>query len=150
MLQSRIMLLAVMAAVLPVQTAIAETPAEAARRWGLIGTWRYNCNAPPNRNDVALTYAVRGNGLYHDRNWGSGTDSSLISSATIRPDGTLDLMIEFTSLSQKRENVVRKTSDGKMATVMSRNAITDEYLIKNGKFIADDGPIAAATRCSVP
>jgi hypothetical protein len=150
MLQSRIALLALVAALLPLQAALAETPGDAATRWGLIGTWRFKCGTPPSRDDVVLTFAVRSNRLYHDRNWGDGKDSSLISSAAVLPNGMLDLTLEFTSLSQKRENVLRLTPDGKMITVTSRNAITDEYLIKNGKVVADDAPIAALTRCSVP
>ncbi|TMJ25897.1 MAG: hypothetical protein E6G95_14840 [Alphaproteobacteria bacterium] len=150
MLQQRIVLLAVLALLLPVEAALAETPVEAARRWELIGTWRFNCNAPPDKIDNVATYTVRGNRLYHDRNWGSGTDSSVVSSATIRPDGTLDLLINFTSLSQTRENIFRKTPDGRVLTLVSRNVDNDEHTIKDGKVVGSGNPMTLLTRCSVP
>ena len=150
MLQSKIVLLAVLALLLPVQAALAETPAEAARRWGLLGTWRYNCNAPPDKNDSVLAYIVRNNRLYHDRNWGDGTDSSLISNATIRPDGTLDLLITFTSLSQTRQNIIRKMPDGGVLTLVSRNVDNDEYTIRDGKAVGATKLLPLLTRCSVP
>jgi hypothetical protein len=150
MLQSRIVLLGVIASLLAAQAAFAETPAEAARRWGLIGTWRFNCGAPPDKIDNILVYTVRNNRLYHDRNWGSGTDSSLISNATIRPDGTLDLLIAFTSLSQMRENILRKLPDGRVLTLVSRNVDNDAHTIKDGKVVGSGDAMTPLTRCSVP
>jgi hypothetical protein len=125
----------------------AQTPAAAATGWGLLGTWRYNCNAAPSRDDNVLTYVVRGGRLFHDRNWGDGTDSSVVTSAKIRPDGTLDLVIVFTSVSQTRENVVAKTPDGRVRVLVSRNIDTDQYLIKDGKFVASGSPMAPLQRC---
>ncbi|MFI5032226.1 MAG: hypothetical protein ACHQPH_16140 [Reyranellales bacterium] len=150
MLQSRIALLAVLALLLPMQGALAETPVEAARRWGLIGTWRFDCNAPPDKADVTLTYTVRNNRLYHDRNWGSGTDSSAITNATVRPDGTIALLIAFTSLSQTRENLLRKMPDGRVLTLVSRNVDNDEHTIKDGKIVGSGKPMPLLALCSVP
>jgi hypothetical protein len=150
MLPSRIALLAVLALIPPVQATLAETPAEAGRRWGLIGTWRFNCNATPDKVDVVLIFAVRNNRLYHDRNWGSGTDSSAITNATIRPDGAIDLLINFTSLSQTRQNILKKMPDGRVLTVVSRNVDNDEHTIKDGKVVGSGQPMALLTRCSVP
>ena len=143
-------MLAVLELLLPVQAALAETPAEAARRWGLIGTWRFNCNAPPDKIDVVLVYAVRNNRLYHDRNWGSGTDSSAITNATIRPDGAIDLLINFTSLSQTRQNILKKMPDGRVLTLVSRNVDNDQHTIKDGKVAGSGQPMTLLTRCSVP
>ena len=148
--KSRFVLLAVIAWLLPVQAALAETPVEAARRWGLLGTWRFNCNAAPDKIDNVLVYTVRNNRLYHDRNWGSGTDSSVISSATIQPDGTLDLLIAFTSLSQTRQNILRKMPDGKVLTVVSRNVDNDQHTIKDGKVVGSGDAMTPLTRCSGP
>ena len=114
MLQSRMVLFAAIASLLPVHAALAETPVEAATRWGLLGTWRFNCGAAPDTIDAVNRYLVRGGRLFLDRNWGSGTDSSVVSSAVIQTDGTLDMLVIFNSLSQTRENVFKKMPDGRV------------------------------------
>ncbi|HTR86042.1 MAG TPA: hypothetical protein VMI56_16290 [Reyranella sp.] len=145
-----ILALPALASLLAAQAALAETPVEAAQRWGLIGTWRYNCGTPPDKIDYIQSYAVRNNRLYHDRNWGTGHDSSLVPSAVIRPDGTIDVTIVFGSLSQTRENLLRKTPDGGAIVLTSRSVDTNEYTIKDGKSVPSGGDIPPLTRCSVP
>ncbi len=142
-----LMLLGMMA---PATASYAQSPAQAATSWGLIGTWRFTCGAPPDRIDSILVFVVRGGRLYHDRNWGEGTDSSVIPSATIRPDGTLDLLISFTSLSQTRENLLKKMPDGRVLVINSRNVDNDQYTIKDGKAVSSGEPMTLLTRCSVP
>jgi hypothetical protein len=133
---------------LSAQAALAETPAEAAIRWGLLGSWRTDCSVPASRDDVVNIYVVRGGRLFHDRSWGDGTDSSVVSSAVIRPDGTLDVLIIFTSLSQTRENLYKKAPDGRLIPLMSKNVDKDEYTIKDGKAVSTGKPLAPLRHCS--
>src|SRR5690349_10611879 len=79
--------------------ALAATPAEVARNWGLLGLWRLDCAAKPSRSDPDLKFLVRNGTLYHDRNWGSGHDSSAVTSASITPNGGIDVVVRFQSLS---------------------------------------------------
>jgi hypothetical protein len=146
MLRSAFLLL--LAALAVSRPAFAQSPAAVASGWGLLGTWRYDCNAAPDRNDVTLVFAVRGGRLFHDRNWGDGHDSSVVSAAAVRPDGTLDLTIIFTSTSQTRQNVYGKLPDGRWRTLVSRNIDTNDYLIRDGKLVSSGRLIAAYTRCA--
>src|SRR5215472_16475518 len=145
MLRSALLLVAIALAIS--RPSFAQSPATAAAGWGLLGTWRIDCNAAPSRNDVTLIFVVRTGRLFHDRNWGDGHDSSVVSSVVARADGTIDLTITFPSISQTRQNVYGKTRDGHWHTLVSRNVDTGEYLIKDGKFVNSGIASSVYTRC---
>ena len=150
MSRSRILLLAAVSLLLPWQASFAQSAADTAGRWGLIGTWRYNCGTPPDEHDYIQVFVARNGRLYHDRDWGAGTDSSVVPMASIRPNGDLDILIVFTSLGQTRENVFRKVSDGHMVAITSRNVDNDQHTIKDGKVVGSGATVPPLTRCSVP
>ena len=50
--------------------------------------------------NIDLAYVVRAGQLIHERNWGDATDSNAVTSAIIRPDGAIDLIIYFGSLNR--------------------------------------------------
>jgi hypothetical protein len=129
--------------------AFAETPVEVATKWGLLGVWRLDCAAKPSRSDPDLAYVVRNGKLYHERNWGDGHDSSAIVSASVTPEGGIDLVVKMDSVSQTREFVDVKQDDGRIRAVMSRNVDTDEYAIRDGKLVSTGNLPPAQTHCSV-
>ncbi len=71
----------------------AETVAQTARRWGLIGPWSLDCSLPPVRNKgTVLAYVIASGGrVLHRRNFGDGTDESEVVTAEVSEDGMLNL-----------------------------------------------------------
>jgi hypothetical protein len=126
---------------------IAETPAEVARDWGLLGLWRTDCRGKPSRSDYDLRFVVRNSNLYHDRDWGDGHDSSAVASATVTANGAIDLVVRFQSFSQTREWVLMKNDD-RIRTVMNRNVDTNEYSVRDGKYISSGDTTPQVTHCA--
>ena len=90
---------------------------------------------------------VKGGKLFHDREFGDRRDSNPVTSATIRPDGVLDIVIKYDSLSQTREMLFLKASDGRVRSISNKNLDTGEYTIKDGKFTANGNASPWQTRC---
>jgi hypothetical protein len=128
-------------------TSFAAAPAEVARDWGLLGLWRRDCTAKPTVSDPDLRFLVRNRTLYYDRNWGSGHDSSIVTSAKITANGGIDMVVRFPSLSQTREWINVKEDDGRIRAVMNRNVDTNEYSIRDGKIVSNGNTPTLQTHC---
>lgn len=128
-------------------TASAQTIAETASRWGLLGSWKLDCSQPTSRSNGDLRYVVRGGKLYHDRDFGDAKDSSAVMSATRKADGSIEIVVSFASLSQTRQFSFRKGSDGRIRAISNRNVDTNEYSIKDGKFTANGNDAPWQSRC---
>src|SRR5258708_36957976 len=63
----------------------AETVAQTARKWGLIGPWSLDCSLPPDRNKgTVFTYVTASGGrVMHRRNFGDGTVESEVIAADV-------------------------------------------------------------------
>src|SRR5262249_2985718 len=81
----------------------AQKTAETATRWGLLGNWKLDCSTPTSSGNGRLSYVVRGGKLFHDRDFGDRKDSSPVTLATSRPDGSIEVVINFPSLKQTRQ-----------------------------------------------
>jgi hypothetical protein len=126
---------------------LAETPADAASRWGLLGAWRTDCRAPVTQDGSELTYAVRNGRLFLDRDWGDGEDSNEVASATIDADGSIAVVIVFPSISQTRLNAFIKDGGKRIRSMVSKDVNSGEYSIKDGKFTSNDGASSWLLRC---
>jgi hypothetical protein len=124
-----------------------QTPADAAAAWGLLGTWRLDCSAEASRSDPDLTFLVRGGQLFHDRNWGDGSDSSAVIAASITPDGGFSVTVQFDSLKQTRQWSYIQQSGGRIRAMFNRNVDDDQYSIRDGKFTANGKPSPWQTHC---
>jgi hypothetical protein len=118
--------------------ASAETVAETARRWGLIGPWSQDCSLPPDRDKGAvLAYEVEsGDRVVHRRNFGDTTDQSEVISAKVSGNGMLNLRVLFPQFNQTREYGFIMQPDGTMRAIYNRDQ-KKRYTIKDGKFTAD-------------
>jgi hypothetical protein len=143
----RLFALVLLAVLATPEASLAQTVADTASKWGLLGTWRLDCSTSPSRSDGALQYVVRGGKLYHDREFGDARDSSQVMSATRKADGSLELVVKFDSLSQTRQFSFIKGSDGRIRAISNRNVDTNEYTIKDGKFTANGNTPPWQTRC---
>ena len=138
----------VLIGVLAGSAARAETVAEAAQRWGLIGVWRVDCAAPPSASNTESRYVVKDGRLVLDRDYGTNRDSNPVLLATVKPDGALELLVNFTAFSQVRQFAFMKGSDGRKRAWYNRNVDTDEYTVVDGKFTENGNPTPWQIRCS--
>ena len=129
------------------EASLAQTVAETASRWGLVGTWRLDCSKAPTRADGDLRYVVREGKLFHDREFGDVRDSSPIMSATTKPDGSIELVLNLTSFAQTRQYSIMMGSDGRIRAISNRNVDTNEYSIREGKLTANGNDTPWQTRC---
>jgi hypothetical protein len=128
--------------------ASAETVAQTARQWGLIGPWSLDCSLPPDRNKgTVLAYEIApGDRVVHRRNFGDTTDESEVVTAEVSGDGMLNLRVFFPSLKQIREFGFIMQPDGTMRAMYNRNR-KDEYTIRDGKFTANGNPTPSQHKC---
>jgi hypothetical protein len=126
----------------------AETVAQTAHKWGLIGPWSLDCSLAPDRNKGAvLAYVIAsGDRVVHRRNFGDTTDESEVVTAEVSRDGMLNLRVFFPSLKQTREYGLVKQPDGTIRAMYNRNQ-KDEYTIRDGKFTANGNPAPSQHKC---
>ncbi len=144
---ARLLVVGLFAVLAGVQPVFAQTVAQTASSWGLIGTWRLDCSRSLSRDNPDLSYTVRGGKLFHDRDFGDAKDSSPVNTATRKADGSLELVVSFGSLSQTRQFSFIRGSDGRIRAVSNRNVDTDEYSIRDGKFTSNGKSTPWQTRC---
>ena len=131
------------------RSASAETVAETARAWGLIGAWSLNCSTTPDRGEGAvLAYEIApGDRVVHRRNFGATTDESEVITAEVSGDGMLNLRVFFPKLKQTREYGFAMQPDGTMRAMYNRNQ-KGEHTIRNGNFTANGNPTPSQHKCN--
>ena len=128
--------------------ASAETVAETARAWGLIGAWSLDCSLAPDRGKGAvLAYEIAaGDRVVHRRNFGDASDESEVITADVSGDGMLNLRVFFPKLKQTREYGFAMQPDGTMRAMYNRNQ-NNQYTIRDGKFTANGKPTPPQHKC---
>jgi hypothetical protein len=69
--------------------------------------------------------------------------------AKITNDNSIELLIRFEGLSQTRQFVMMKGSDGRIRAKWNRNVDTGEYSIKDGKLVGSGAESVWQKRCPV-
>lgn len=128
--------------------ASAETVAETALKWGLIGPWSLDCSHPPNSNKGSvLAYELApGDRVVLRRRFGDGTDESKVVAAKVSRDGMLNLRVFFPQLKQTREYGLAMQPDGTMRAMYNRSQ-KGEYTIRDGRFTANGKPTPSEQKC---
>jgi hypothetical protein len=128
--------------------ASAETVAETARKWGLIGPWAQDCSVPADRDKgTVLAYEVEPGGrVVHRRDFGDVKDENEVLSAEVSSNGILRLRVSFSRLKETREFAMIKLPDGTIRAMYNRNS-KGEYTIRDGKFTANGNPTPPQHRC---
>jgi hypothetical protein len=131
-----------------VGNASAETVAQTARNWGLIGSWSRDCSVKPGRDQAAmLAYEITGDGrVVHRRNFGDTTDENEVVAAEVSGDDMLNLRVFFPGFKQTRQYGLMKQPDGGMRTMYNHDQ-KDEYSIRDGLFTANGSPTPALHKC---
>lgn len=119
----------------------------AARAWGILGTWRIDCAAPPSRANGSLTYAVRDGRLVHPRDFGDVRDELQVQSARVLPNGRFEFVIRFPDDGQRRRFTVVKGDDGRIRVMDNVAVGTRDYSIRDGSLVATGKPSRWQTRC---
>lgn len=122
---------------------------DAAAAWGLLGTWAPDCTKPASRENGYLTFARADAVVTQRRDFGDLRDEHLVTAARILPDGQIEVVMDFESLSTERTIVLAKEGDGKMRAVSNRDEKGD-YTIKAGKFTANGEDSPWQYRCNAP
>jgi hypothetical protein len=125
----------------------AQTAADAAKRWGLLGTWKPDCAAPSARTNNQYDYVVRDGALFLDRDVGDAKDSVPIPQAVINGDGTLEMVVVFASASSTRKNVMARGSDGRIRVITNYDVKTLEHSVTDGKLLHNGAEVPWQTRC---
>lgn len=128
-------------------SALAKTPADSARNWGLLGSWKIDCAAPASRDNGDLAYVVRDGALFHERDFGDYQDINRVLSAKVIRGGAIDLVVDFGGLHQAREFVFSKGRGGRARTISNRDVDSGEYSIINGKFMGTGRKMPWLTHC---
>jgi hypothetical protein len=129
-------------------TASAETAAEIASKWGLIGRWSLECGLPPDHDRGAvLAYEISADGrLVHRRDFGDSADTADVIAAQISADNLLNLRVFFPKLKQIREYGLRMEADGSIRAFYNRDQ-NGNYSIRNGKFSVNGKPTPPNFKC---
>jgi len=127
--------------------ALADSTADIARDWGLLGTWAVDCSAPPVRGRGAIiSYEITSDGSLIYRRDHDPSDINEVTSAHIEADETLVLSIVLPKAHQTRENGIAKTPDGSIRSVFNRGE-DGSYTIRDGRFVANGKPTPLLRKC---
>jgi len=138
--------------------AFAETDANLARQWGLLGTWSTDCSRPPTENDPYLIYQAAGDKVLHRRdypklaesnpNYPKDTDASPIRSVELVDGGGIKLEIYLPDFDPPQTRVYELYRDGdKMHTKYNYRVSDGSYSIKDFVIVANGQPAVWIYKC---
>ena len=146
---SRLLLAAALSAVLA-NCASAETMAETAKQWGLIGPWSLDCMLPPDHNrGTVLSYEIADDHVVHRRDFGDVRDEGEVLSLSVSADGMIHLRVYFPSVKQTREYGMIRQDDGTVRAIYNRNE-KNQYSIRDGKFTSNGKTTPPQHKCERP
>ncbi len=129
------------------QPAHAETAAETAAAWGLLGTWSLDCGLPPSGGNGYMSYvAVSGGRLVHERDFGGWRDANEVLRVTLGVGG-IDLTVYFLASAQTRQITIAKGPDGRVRATSESLVNSNEFAISDGKFTATGTDTPWQMRC---
>lgn len=126
---------------------LAQTPAENAANWGLLGTWMRNCSKAAGSGGNTLSYVVVQGKHFQELSLSDGRDSYPVISVKKKPDGSIELLALFDSARKLYSLILTKDKTGRTRAVSTRDIDTNEYTINNGKYIENGKETAWLTRC---
>jgi hypothetical protein len=143
----RLLGLLLAAGVLLAQGAAAQSVADTATRWGLIGTWSVDCSKPASGSNGHLIYLVRAGKVVHERDFGDRRDTNDVQQARTGIGGALDLVVHFPALNQTRKFTMMMGPDRRIRAVANSRIDGTDQTIKDGKFTANGATTPWQSRC---
>jgi hypothetical protein len=127
--------------------ASADSTADVARDWGLLGTWAVDCSAAPVRGrGTIISYEITADGALIYRRDHDPSDVNEVTSARLEADETLVLSIVLPRAHQTRENGIMRTADGGIRSVFNRGE-DGSYTIRDSHFVANGKPTPLLRKC---
>jgi hypothetical protein len=128
--------------------ALADTAAETAMQWGLIGTWSLDCKQPAARTNNYLQFAVIGADVVHNRNFGDAQDSNNVVSLKVTGD-RLEMEIFYPGLNppQSRFIGLMKNGPNKMISQYNHDQ-SGNFSVKDFKIVSNGQPSPYLTKCN--
>lgn len=123
-------------------------PGNALREWGMLGWWSLRCDLPVSQNNFYYGYVVDADGrAWHERKFGDSgrNDRSEVTSAKIRPDGTIEITVNFTSIRSVR-TIVFAREQNRMRAMYNRGSEGD-VTVENGFFKSGGRPTPWQYKC---
>jgi hypothetical protein len=128
--------------------AVAQTMAERASQWGLVGTWSLDCSKPASSSNGYLTYVIRRTGqVTHERDFGDRQDVNEVQQINSGAGGALELVVNFPQLSQTRKYTLIMGPDGRTRAMANSRVDGTEQTIKDGKFTYNGTDTPWQIRC---
>jgi hypothetical protein len=129
-------------------TARSSDAARIAETWGLLGTWSIDCTTPASSDNNHFTYRRAADGtILHDRKFGGNDDTLTILSATVTPDGQIELLLDMPKYGQQRIYAMGRGKDGRIRAMSNYKVGTAEYSVKGGQFLPDGRVTPWQTKC---
>ena len=125
----------------------APSPADAAEKWGLIGTWALNCSQPASKDNLYMTYERQDRSLAISRNLGGFKDVNFATKAWITERGELEMIVHFKAFSKVMTSLLAKIDADRFHTVSNRDQ-DGTYTIREAKFTRDGVVAPSMARCS--
>lgn len=123
--------------------------ADTVQQWGLIGTWSVDCGRPPSANHSHIRYVVwMGGKVMTERDFADPgrNDSNEVTGATINPDGTLTLVVDFKSLNQVRTFALMRDRPDRLRAVWNRGP-DGVYTVQDGRFTGNGNDTPWQYKC---
>jgi len=131
--------------------AFAQTSADIAASWGLLGQWQVQCHAPAKMDNPIYLFRARAAQVVLDRDFGTNRqDSQALVNVRPAPNGAITFLVPFpnTEPPQTREHVWVKAQDYSGIRVFTnRNPDTGEFFVRDGRF-PDGATTPWFRRCS--
>src|SRR5262245_11624773 len=125
----------------------AETPAETAAAFGLLGTWAVDCRFPPSVGNGYMTWvAAPGGNIAHDRDFGSQRNVGEVMRASLTAGG-IDLVVFFPATAQSRPSTIDRAPDGRLRPLADSFINSNEYAVRDGKLLATGADMPWQMRC---
>jgi hypothetical protein len=114
-----------------------ETAAKTASTWGLLGIWRKDCSKPASESNTEQRYLIKDGKLFEDRELGKSLrDSTPITSATIKPDGSIELVYHPGSTTWQKVLIKGKDTNDRYR-VTSNKRLTSNKVASNLDTVID-------------
>jgi len=123
--------------------------ADAVRQWGLLGAWSLDCGQPPSSRNIYIGYVEwMGGKVMTERDYADPqrNDSNEVVSATINPDKTLTLVVDFVSLRQVRTFALMRDRPDRLRAVWNLGS-DGTYSVKDGRFTGNGGETPWQYKC---
>lgn len=123
----------------------AQSVADVVERWGLLGTWSVDCLVP-SKQFASVSYSRASDGaIVRTAKFGDGEPTTAqVVAARNEPDGSLVLTEKYPN--RVMTVAIQKAQNGRIRSMSSRET-SGEYLIRDGKFTANNADTPSLSRC---